>query len=259
MVYSIPNWYSPLFVLIYWLNSSFVGSNTVFSFNIWLMQYSLHPHAATQRLLDNPVLKWSSLSLCFSFLIIISCQRVWHCLLGQYWLFNCSHLFVITTKCQIPILVSYSVPCRWRTDLNTMGESKSPYISSTIKIHLCFHLFGFRLHLKPNNVNSFTRRYHGMISREDADQLLSQAEGSYLIRESQRQPGTYTLALRCVSTNLLLSFGLKFHWASLQGDPIQKLVHHIYALGVAYSYKSKLLSLWDEWSWIESICLYVHT
>uniref|UniRef100_A0A672IWK8 N-chimaerin n=1 Tax=Salarias fasciatus TaxID=181472 RepID=A0A672IWK8_SALFA len=38
--------------------------------------------------------------------------------------------------------------------------------------------------------------YHGMISREDADQLLSQAEGSYLIRESQRQPGTYTLALR---------------------------------------------------------------
>lgn len=41
-----------------------------------------------------------------------------------------------------------------------------------------------------------TSRYHGMISREEADQLLSQAEGSYLIRESQRQPGTYTLALR---------------------------------------------------------------
>uniref|UniRef100_A0A3Q2U141 N-chimaerin n=1 Tax=Fundulus heteroclitus TaxID=8078 RepID=A0A3Q2U141_FUNHE len=35
-----------------------------------------------------------------------------------------------------------------------------------------------------------------MISREEADQLLSQAEGSYLIRESQRQPGTFTLALR---------------------------------------------------------------
>uniref|UniRef100_A0A7N8X1F9 N-chimaerin n=1 Tax=Mastacembelus armatus TaxID=205130 RepID=A0A7N8X1F9_9TELE len=41
-----------------------------------------------------------------------------------------------------------------------------------------------------------TSQYHGMISREEADQLLSQAEGSYLIRESQRQPGTYTLALR---------------------------------------------------------------
>uniref|UniRef100_A0AAQ5X5N5 Beta-chimaerin n=1 Tax=Amphiprion ocellaris TaxID=80972 RepID=A0AAQ5X5N5_AMPOC len=34
------------------------------------------------------------------------------------------------------------------------------------------------------------------LSVKDADQLLSQAEGSYLIRESQRQPGTYTLALR---------------------------------------------------------------
>lgn len=41
-------------------------------------------------------------------------------------------------------------------------------------------------------------RFHGMISREEADQLLSVAEGSYLIRESQRQPGTYTLALRSV-------------------------------------------------------------
>ena len=41
-------------------------------------------------------------------------------------------------------------------------------------------------------------RFHGMISREAADQLLSVAEGSYLIRESQRQPGTYTLALRLV-------------------------------------------------------------
>ncbi|KAJ4936547.1 hypothetical protein JOQ06_001137, partial [Pogonophryne albipinna] len=42
----------------------------------------------------------------------------------------------------------------------------------------------------------YGREYHGMISREEADQSLSQAEGSYLIRESQRQPGTYTLALR---------------------------------------------------------------
>lgn len=45
----------------------------------------------------------------------------------------------------------------------------------------------------------FASRFHGMISREEADQLLSQAEGSYLIRESQRQPGTYTLALRYAS------------------------------------------------------------
>lgn len=39
-------------------------------------------------------------------------------------------------------------------------------------------------------------RFHGLISREDADELLAGIEGAYLIRESQRQPGTYTLALR---------------------------------------------------------------
>ncbi|MGH0145165.1 UNVERIFIED_CONTAM: hypothetical protein FKN15_044009 [Acipenser sinensis] len=35
-----------------------------------------------------------------------------------------------------------------------------------------------------------------MISREQTDELLGGAEGAYLIRESQRQPGSYTLALR---------------------------------------------------------------
>lgn len=47
-----------------------------------------------------------------------------------------------------------------------------------------------------NRPKYYGREYHGLISREEADQLLSVAEGSYLIRESQRQPGTYTLALR---------------------------------------------------------------
>uniref|UniRef100_H2LPQ2 Chimaerin n=1 Tax=Oryzias latipes TaxID=8090 RepID=H2LPQ2_ORYLA len=47
-----------------------------------------------------------------------------------------------------------------------------------------------------NRPKYYGREFHGMISREETDQLLSQAEGSYLIRESQRQPGTYTLALR---------------------------------------------------------------
>ncbi|KAJ8788574.1 hypothetical protein J1605_005305 [Eschrichtius robustus] len=49
-----------------------------------------------------------------------------------------------------------------------------------------------------NRPKYYGREFHGMISREAADQLLSVAEGSYLIRESQRQPGTYTLALRLV-------------------------------------------------------------
>ncbi|CAM4698541.1 unnamed protein product [Leuciscus chuanchicus] len=42
----------------------------------------------------------------------------------------------------------------------------------------------------------YGREFHGLISRERADELLAGTEGAYLIRESQRQPGTYTLALR---------------------------------------------------------------
>ncbi|KAK3550575.1 hypothetical protein QTP70_000044 [Hemibagrus guttatus] len=42
----------------------------------------------------------------------------------------------------------------------------------------------------------YGREFHGLISREEADELLDGAEGAYLIRESQRQPGTFTLALR---------------------------------------------------------------
>ncbi|KAJ0066035.1 hypothetical protein NL108_001263, partial [Boleophthalmus pectinirostris] len=42
----------------------------------------------------------------------------------------------------------------------------------------------------------YGREFHGIISREYADELLGGVEGAYLIRESQRQPGTYTLALR---------------------------------------------------------------
>lgn len=43
---------------------------------------------------------------------------------------------------------------------------------------------------------TFFFRFHGIIPREYADELLAGAEGAYLIRESQRQPGTHTLALR---------------------------------------------------------------
>ncbi|MBZ3876057.1 Beta-chimaerin [Sciurus carolinensis] len=38
--------------------------------------------------------------------------------------------------------------------------------------------------------------FHGIISREQADELLGGVEGAYILRESQRQPGCYTLALR---------------------------------------------------------------
>lgn len=39
-------------------------------------------------------------------------------------------------------------------------------------------------------------RFHGCISREEADELVSVADGCYLVRESQRSPGSYTLTMR---------------------------------------------------------------
>ena len=47
-----------------------------------------------------------------------------------------------------------------------------------------------------NNMVSCVLRFHGIISREQADELLGGMEGAYILRESQRQPGCYTLALR---------------------------------------------------------------
>ena len=47
-------------------------------------------------------------------------------------------------------------------------------------------------------------RFHGGISREEADELVSEADGCYLVRESQRSPGSYTLTMRysCITTKL---------------------------------------------------------
>uniref|UniRef100_A0A6I8S043 Chimerin 2 n=1 Tax=Xenopus tropicalis TaxID=8364 RepID=A0A6I8S043_XENTR len=47
-----------------------------------------------------------------------------------------------------------------------------------------------------NRPKHYGREFHGIISREQADVVLCGMEGAYLIRESQRQPGCYTLALR---------------------------------------------------------------
>ena len=45
-------------------------------------------------------------------------------------------------------------------------------------------------------VFSIFDRFHGCISREEADRLVSEADGCYLVRESQRSPGSYTLTMR---------------------------------------------------------------
>ena len=40
-------------------------------------------------------------------------------------------------------------------------------------------------------------RYHGVISREDAEDILARGgDGSYLVRKSDRAPNAFTLAIR---------------------------------------------------------------
>uniref|UniRef100_A0A8C4Y0E6 Chimerin 2 n=1 Tax=Gopherus evgoodei TaxID=1825980 RepID=A0A8C4Y0E6_9SAUR len=46
-----------------------------------------------------------------------------------------------------------------------------------------------------NRPKYYGREFHGIISREQADEILAGVEGAYILRESQRQPGCYTLLL----------------------------------------------------------------
>ncbi|RXM30891.1 N-chimaerin [Acipenser ruthenus] len=76
--------------------------------------------------------------------------------------------------------------------------------------------------------------YHGMISREAADQLLSVAEGGYLIRESQRQPGTYTLALRF--GNQTRNFRLYYDGKHFVGEKRFESIHDLVTDGLITLY-----------------------
>ncbi|MGH0159002.1 UNVERIFIED_CONTAM: hypothetical protein FKN15_062392, partial [Acipenser sinensis] len=80
----------------------------------------------------------------------------------------------------------------------------------------------------------FSERYHGMISREEADQLLTVAEGGYLIRESQRQPGTYTLALRF--GNQTRNFRLYYDGKHFVGEKRFESIHDLVTDGLITLY-----------------------
>ncbi|XP_035267286.1 N-chimaerin isoform X2 [Anguilla anguilla] len=85
-----------------------------------------------------------------------------------------------------------------------------------------------------NRPKYYGREYHGMISREEADQLLSVAEGSYLIRESQRQPGTYTLALRF--GNQTRNFRLYYDGKHFVGEKRFESIHDLVTDGLITLY-----------------------
>nr|KAF6353043.1 chimerin 1 [Pipistrellus kuhlii] len=85
-----------------------------------------------------------------------------------------------------------------------------------------------------NRPKYYGREFHGRISREAADQLLSVAEGSYLIRESQRQPGTYTLALRFGSQTR--NFRLYYDGKHFVGEKRFESIHDLVTDGLITLY-----------------------
>uniref|UniRef100_A0A669DA78 Chimerin 2 n=1 Tax=Oreochromis niloticus TaxID=8128 RepID=A0A669DA78_ORENI len=94
------------------------------------------------------------------------------------------------------------------TDGDNLCCGVGPFIFHTgCKNNLQSYLIELSCYIAAANISSsglqmesrpkyYGREFHGMISRDYADELLAGTEGAYLIRESQRQPGTYTLALR---------------------------------------------------------------
>lgn len=73
----------------------------------------------------------------------------------------------------------------------------------------------------------YGREFHGPISRDTADWLLTNdGEGSYLVRESLRARGSYTLGLRCnhSTKNFRLFFDGKHYVADKRFDTLHDLV-----------------------------------
>lgn len=77
--------------------------------------------------------------------------------------------------------------------------------------------------LKPAH---YGKEFHGCISREEADKLVSEADGCYLVRESQRSPGSYTLTMRFggISKNFRLYYDGLHYVGEKRFQTIQDLV-----------------------------------
>uniref|UniRef100_A0A4W5QEX6 Beta-chimaerin n=1 Tax=Hucho hucho TaxID=62062 RepID=A0A4W5QEX6_9TELE len=80
----------------------------------------------------------------------------------------------------------------------------------------------------------YGREFHGMLSREYADELLGGAEGAYLVRESQRQPGTHTLALRF--GHQTLNYRLFYDGKHFVGEKRFETVHDLVTDGLITLY-----------------------
>ncbi|TKC35756.1 hypothetical protein EI555_003121, partial [Monodon monoceros] len=76
--------------------------------------------------------------------------------------------------------------------------------------------------------------FHGIISREQADELLGGVEGAYILRESQRQPGCYTLALRF--GNQTLNYRLFYDGKHFVGEKRFESIHDLVTDGLITLY-----------------------
>ncbi|XP_031667669.1 beta-chimaerin-like [Oncorhynchus kisutch] len=82
----------------------------------------------------------------------------------------------------------------------------------------------------------YGREFHGMLSRESADELLGGAEGAYLVRESQRQPGTPHLGLKVLFGHQTLNYRLFYDGSTLWGRKRFETVHDLVTDGLITLY-----------------------
>lgn len=81
----------------------------------------------------------------------------------------------------------------------------------------------------------YGEEFHGAISREEADRLLTNGgEGSYLIRESQRARGSYTLGIRLLGATK--NYRIYFDGQHYVGDKRFETVHDLAADGLITMY-----------------------
>jgi len=79
----------------------------------------------------------------------------------------------------------------------------------------------------PNRPAQFGPEYHGMISRQEAEQLIGNEEGNFLVRESNNPPSSYTLAIKFnnETKNYKLFYDGAFYVGEKRFDNINDLVH----------------------------------
>ncbi|RWS03686.1 N-chimaerin-like protein, partial [Dinothrombium tinctorium] len=80
----------------------------------------------------------------------------------------------------------------------------------------------------------YGREFHGKLSREESNKLLSNEDGRYLVRESTRAPGQYTLSLRFNGT--VKNFRLYYDGKHFVGDKRFDTIHDLVADGLITLY-----------------------